>query len=118
MVLISEFTYNALSPGLFRTRLLDVIRVKGKAQAVKVYEVYGTMGGSIAPATLQYYQAYNAGFEAYLARRFDLARAQFTTALTVRPTDAAAGEMLERLDDLDPEKLLDEWDGAKTFETK
>jgi adenylate cyclase len=118
MVLISEFTYNALSSGLFRTRLLDVIRVKGKAQAVKVYEVYGAMGDPIAPATLQYYQAYNAGFEAYLARRFDLARAQFAAARAMRPTDAAAGEMLERLDDLDAEKLLDEWDGAKTFETK
>jgi adenylate cyclase len=41
LVMISEFTHNALTPNLFRTRLLDVIRVKGKLQAVKVYEVYG-----------------------------------------------------------------------------
>ena len=118
MVMISEFTYNALPPGLFHTRLLDVIRVKGKSQAVKVYEVYGTMSDPILPEDLQYYQAYTAGFEAYLTRRFDMARAQFTMALTVRPTDAAAREMLERIAGLDAEKLPDDWDGAMTFETK
>jgi adenylate cyclase len=118
MVMISEFTYNILSPGLFHTRLLDVIRVKGKSQAVKVYEVYGEMSDPIPPEDLQYYQAYTAGFEAYLARRFDVAHAQFTMALTARPTDAAAHEMLERIAGLEAEKLPDDWDGAMTFETK
>jgi adenylate cyclase len=118
MVMISEFTYQALSPGLFHTRLLDVIRVKGKSQAVKVYEVYGETSDPISPEDLQYYQAYTAAFEAYLARRFDLAHTQFTTALAVRPSDAAAHEMLERIASLDPEKLPDDWDGAMTFETK
>jgi len=47
-----------------------------------------------------------------------MARAQFTMALTVRPTDAAAREMLERIAGLDAEKLPDDWDGAMTFETK
>jgi hypothetical protein len=36
----------------------------------------------------------------------------------VRPTDAAACEMLERIAGLDPEKLPGDWDGAMTFETK
>ncbi len=118
MVMISEFTYQALSPGLFHTRLLDVIRVKGKSQAVKVYEVYGETSDPIPPEYLQYYEAYTVAFEAYLARRFDLACAQFAKALAVRPSDAAAHEMLERIASLDPEKLPDDWDGAMTFETK
>jgi adenylate cyclase len=118
LVMISEFTCEALSPGLFRTRLLDVIRVKGKSQAVKVYEVYAEMSDPIPPADLEYYQAYTAAFEAYLARRFDVAGAQFTAAHAARPTDAAACEMLKRIADLDSEKLPDDWDGAVTFETK
>ena len=76
------------------------------------------MSDPIAPEDLQYYQAYTAGFEAYLARRFDLARAQFILARAARPTDAAAHEMLERIAGLDAEKLPDDWAGAMTFETK
>ena len=41
LVMISEFTHDCLTPNLFRTRLLDAIRVKGRLQPVKVYEVYG-----------------------------------------------------------------------------
>jgi len=118
LVMISEFTHNALTPKMFHTRLLDVIRVKGKSQAVKVYEVYGEISDAISPDDLQYYQAYNAAFEAYMARRFDVARVQFTAALAVRPQDLTTLEMLARLDDLDPQALPDDWDGALTFETK
>lgn len=118
MVMISEFTYNALTPGVFRTRLLDVIRVKGKSQAVKVYEVYGEMAEAIPQHDLLYYQTYTAAFEAYLARQFDVAHAQFSAALTLRPNDTAALEMLARIDELDPDALPDDWDGALTLDTK
>jgi adenylate cyclase len=118
LVMISEFTHNALTPNLFRTRLLDVIRVKGKLQAVKVYEVYGELSDSIPADDLLYYHAYNEAFEAYLARRFDVARAQFEAALAIRPKDAAAHEMLDRMADLDQAALPDDWDGVMTFETK
>jgi adenylate cyclase len=118
LVMISEFTHNALTPNLFRTRLLDVIRVKGKLQAVKVYEVYGELSDSISADDLLYYHAYNEAFEAYLARRFDVARTQFEAALAIRPKDAAAHEMLDRMADLDPAALPDDWDGVMTFETK
>ena len=118
LIMISEYTHNALTPHLFHTRLLDVIRVKGKSQAVKVYEVYGELSDSIPTDDLLYYHAYNEAFEAYLARRFDIARAQFVSALAVRPNDPAALEMLARIDALEPEALPDDWDGATTFETK
>jgi len=118
LVMISEFTYNALTPNLFRTRLLDAVRVKGKSQVVKVYEVYGEISDAVSAADLQYSEAYTEAFDAYLTRRFDVARTQFTAALAVRPKDAAALEMLGRLDDLDPEALPDDWDGATTLEIK
>ena len=39
-LMISEATRLCLTPGLFCTRILDVIRVKGKTEAVTVHEVY------------------------------------------------------------------------------
>jgi adenylate cyclase len=118
LVMISEFTHDCLTPNLFRTRLLDAIRVKGRLQPVKVYEVYGESTDGIVTDDLKYYHAYDEACAAYLERRFDVARAQFEVALAIRPTDIAAREMLERMADLDPEALPDDWDGVKTFETK
>ena len=40
-LLISEFTLASLTPGRFKTRFLDNIKVKGKSQSVKVFEVSG-----------------------------------------------------------------------------
>jgi adenylate cyclase len=118
LVMISEFTHDCLTPNLFRTRLLDAIRVKGRLQPVKVYEVYGESTDAIPADDLEYYHAYDAACAAYLERRFDVARTQFEAALAIHPQDIAAREMLERMADLDPEVLPDDWDGVKTFETK
>ena len=117
-VMISEFTYAYLTPNLFRTRLLDVIRVVGKSQPVKVYEVYGEISDAIDPDDLQYYHAYHEACTAYLERRFEVARAQFNAALALRPKDIAAQDMLGRMVGLDPTTLPHDWDGVMTFETK
>jgi len=118
LVMISEFTHDCLTPKLFRTRLLDAIRVKGRLQPVKVYEVYGESTDDIPADDLAYYHAYDEACAAYLERRFEVARAQFAAALALRPKDTAAREMLDRMAELDPEVLPDDWDGVKTFETK
>jgi adenylate cyclase len=117
-VMISEFTHDCLTPNLFRTRLLDAIRVKGRLQPVKVYEVYGESTDDIPADDLAYYHAYDKACAAYLERRFEMARAQFEVALALRPKDMATREMLDRMADLDPAALPDDWDGVKTFETK
>ncbi|RMF86151.1 MAG: adenylate/guanylate cyclase domain-containing protein [Nitrospinota bacterium] len=111
-IMISEFTHACLTPGLFRTRVLDVIRVKGKAKAVRVFEVYGEGTEPIDADDLSYYQAYQEGFAAYLARDFTLARAKFDEALSLRPGDLAAQEMLTRLETLKAEDLPADWDGS------
>ena len=86
-LMISEFTHNQLSPGLFRTRILDVIQVKGKSQAVKVFEVYGDQTGPVSPEDAGYYEVYEKAFYAYLSRNFAAAKASFTQALSLRPDD-------------------------------
>jgi len=44
-LMISEFTFASLTPGRFKTRFLDNIKVKGKSQSVKIFEVSGWQDG-------------------------------------------------------------------------
>lgn len=50
---------------MFRTHLLDVIKIKGKSKAIKVYEVYGESSEEIDSKDLSCYQTYHEAFEAY-----------------------------------------------------
>jgi adenylate cyclase len=117
-VMISEYTYSQLSPGMFHLRVLDVIKVKGKSRAVKVFEVYGETEEEIDAKDLLYYQTYHEAFEAYLSRNFATAQAQFTQALSIRPDDPATQAMLARLETLHPNDLPDDWDGSVALTSK
>ena len=46
-LMISESTYQALTPSRFLTRMLGVIKVKGREREVKVFEVYGETSETI-----------------------------------------------------------------------
>mgnify|MGYP006289938609 CR=1 FL=1 len=111
-LMISEGTRAQLTPGRFRTRLLDVIRVKGKIHATRVYEVYGTADDHVCEADETYYRTYEEAFGAYLDRDFTAAEAGFREALALRSDDPAARDMLGRIEAIDPQPLPDDWDGS------
>jgi adenylate cyclase len=117
-LMISEFTYAYLSPNMFRTRVLDVIKVQGKSRAVKVLEVYGETCEAIDARDLSYYQTYHEAFEAYLSRNFVVAHEQFSVALSLRPADPASRAIITRIDALDPDRLPDDWDGSIALTSK
>lgn len=117
-LMISEATHNALTPDRFYTRILDIIKVKGKSHGVKVFEVYGDAKDNIAPETLAYYQTYQAGIEAYLARDFTHALTLFAAALQARPEDPAAKWLISRIVALNPYLLPADWDGSVILDLK
>jgi adenylate cyclase len=117
-MMIAEATYVQLTPGMFRTRVLDVIKVKGKTRAIKVFEVYGEATEAIDPTDLLYYRTYHEAFAAYLERDFATARGQFAAALSLRPDDPASHNMLARMAALSPEALPDDWDGSMALTSK
>ncbi len=111
-LMISEFTHQALTPGRFLSRPLDVIRVKGKQEAVKVFEVYGESSDSIEPELLNYYQSYQKAFEAYLAQDFTLALEKFAATLQYRPDDPVSKKLIARIVTMNQNDLPESWDGA------
>ncbi|MEW6669407.1 MAG: adenylate/guanylate cyclase domain-containing protein [Thermodesulfobacteriota bacterium] len=117
-LMISESTLGYLTPGLFRTRVLDVIKVKGKTRAVKVFEVIGENSQPVEPNDGAYYTAYETAFERYLSREFDGARDKFRECLSLRPDDPASQDMLQRMEGLDPDQLPPDWDGSIALTSK
>jgi len=117
-LMISEFTLKALTVNCYRSRVLDVIRVKGKSEAVKVHEIYGYQDDHITPQLNAYYMLYGQAYTAYLARDFTLAAQQFREALALAPKDPAAGQMLHRIRFLTLENLPSDWDGSVILTTK
>ena len=117
-LMISEYTLADITPGLFRTRALDIIRVKGKTEPVKVYEVIGETTEALEPDQETYFLTYDKAFAAYLSRDFENARTGFETALSLRPGDPASMDMLDRIKALDAEELPDDWDGSIALTSK
>lgn len=135
-LIISEFTRNYLSSEKYLTRILDYVKVKGKKDPVKIYEVYGKgaeHGDVLARKTVngpggrirepgktenQYYVNYHEGFNAYLNRDFPGAEALFLKALAQVPGDRASIEMLKRIDIASSGSLGPEWDGSFVMSSK
>jgi len=117
-IMISESTLSALTPGVFVTRPLDLIKVKGKSAAVKVYELCGLTESTISPTDASYNKAYTDGFHAYLEKRFSEAEAAFLTALQFRSNDPAADMMLARARELKATPLPSDWDGSVALTSK
>jgi adenylate cyclase len=111
-LMISEFTYDQISPGIFKTRVLDVITVKGKTKAVKVFEVYGETLEQIESEDELYYKTYNEAFEAYLLKDFSRAMDKFRISLSLRPADPASENMISRIHSLNLDQLSADWDGS------
>ncbi len=117
-ILISEFTYKKLDQKLFHTRLLDVIKVKGKEKAVKVYEVSGFSSDQFSDDDLKYYELYERGFNSYLNKNFSDAKENFNKALRIRPYDYSSAELIKRIDKLDIKEIDESWDGSVIFKEK
>jgi len=117
-LMISESTYKELTPGMFKARILDVIKVKGKSESIKVYEIYGETSETMDPVHDLYYQTYHEAFERYLSQDFTSARETFNKALSLRQEDPAAKEMIIRIDNINPDELSVDWDGSLTLTSK
>lgn len=93
-IAIAEATRRAAGDRII-ARPLDVVAVKGKAQAVRVYEVLG-LPDDDDPATAAFARHCEDGLDRYLGRDFAGAIAACDAALALRPADRAAAQLRER----------------------
>jgi len=117
-IMISEFTYRLLSEKVFQVRPLDIIKVKGKNEAVKVYEVYGFLEDVLTIERIEYYKNYDIAFNYYLEKSFEKSKIYFEKALFCYENDPASKIFLSRIEELKEIELPDDWDGSTIMKEK
>jgi len=98
----------------FRFREVDAVRVKGRDQPERVYELLADAAGAPAPEMAQYEQA----LQAYRQRDFDTARARLEQVLATCPQDGPSRVLLDRVQWLAQNPPPADWDGVWTMQTK
>ena len=116
LVMISERT-RELAADEVAARELDLIRVKGKAEPTRVFELAGLASGPAALAAPAG-DNFEAGLRAYRAQDWPAAAAAFEACLARRPDDAPSRIYLGRIEQLRDAPPPADWDGVWVFDTK
>lgn len=114
-IVISEFTQKVLDPA-FITRELDWVKVKGKEQPVRIFELIAE--GEVAENTKLTLQAFAQGFSLYHQQKWSEAIASFETAISHTPGDPPSELFIERCREYLTQPPPANWDGVYTMKTK
>jgi len=99
-------------------RLLDLVRVKGKKQPVKIYELIAMKSDPLDIKTREVLDYFQQGLQHYLARNWDWAINQFRQALQIKPTDGPSRLYLLRCQEYMHHPPPEDWDGVFTMKSK
>ena len=101
-ILMSQSTYE--SSGI-KAREIDIVRVKGKARAVRIYEP----SEGLLPEVIRTYEE---GLKLYRERKWDEAASAFAEVLSLSPGDGPASVMRERCLTFLRNPPPQDWDGV------
>ena len=117
-LIVSEFTRGAAkNKDQFLFRELDVIRVKGKNEGVRIFEVlcFVSECTDIQKKTIA---AFQEALELYRKQKWSEAKNKFQEILNFNSEDGPSKIFLERIDYLVEHGVEANWDGIWTFKTK
>jgi len=114
-IIISEFTYLEVKDD-FVAREVDWVRVKGKMQPVRIFELMALKSSNFGGMKLVEY--FEKGFENYHKQDWDNAINYFSRALQVHPADAPSKLYLERSSTYKNSPPPKNWDGVFEMKTK
>ena len=115
-ILISEFTFGQAADAKFVVRELDLIRVKGKSQPVKIYELLGDEAS--APEIVEMAEEFRKARVAYTDRNWREALHAFEKFLERWPDDAPAKVFLARSKEHLADEPPSDWDGVYEMKHK
>ena len=116
-IMISEFTWNQVKDRIL-CRQLDRIRVKGKEETVKIYEVVADREKGVPPETLALAERFEEALALYREGRFAEALEGFQALAGDHPDDGPTRLYVERCREYLAEPPAPDWDGVYTMTTK
>jgi adenylate cyclase len=120
-ILVSEATLQAARRGLkdetaYTARELDSVRVKGKKEPVRLFELISRGAPSAGKRPL--IEGYGEGLQLYRAQRFSEARLQFESLIERFPEDGPSQLFIARCDLMLSSPPGENWDGVFKMEHK
>ncbi|HIB43386.1 MAG TPA: adenylate/guanylate cyclase domain-containing protein, partial [Nitrospina sp.] len=114
--MISESTYEQAKDEI-EVRELDLIRVVGKLEPVKIYELLGKKG-EISETSKQVLPIFNEGYELYKRREWNNSAECFQKVLEIDENDGPSLTHLERCITFQIHPPPEDWDGVYTMGSK
>ncbi len=114
--MISQFTYEMVREDI-ETRELDRIRVVGKSEPIKIYEVLGRKG-EVDQQTRDILPLFHQGLQHYSNREWKKALACFEKVLKVHDKDGPSLTYSQRCIDYQLNPPQDDWDGVYEMQSK
>lgn len=114
LIMMGQGTYEAVKDQV-EARELDLIRVAGKQNASRVYELLA-MRGELHHDKMKVVDLYGQALLAYRARRFTDAKAKLGAALQVDESDGPSRRLLALCAEYEVHPPPENWDGVSTLE--
>jgi len=115
-VSLSDETLFAIKePNKYRHRFIDKVRVKGREDAVTVYEVFEGDPAAIAGLKEQTKPSFESGLQLYYAKKFSEASVHFSQVLEKNAGDLAARIYLKRCANYMVNGVPTDWTGVETL---
>jgi len=116
-IVLSEFTYNLCKDRIW-VRELDRIQVKGKRNAVNLYELIDQSDNPPDDTTREFLEIYANARNAYTGMEFEQAIQLFQQAQRLRPLDKAVSVHIRRAKQYLVQPPPEDWDGIHIMTTK
>ncbi|MDY6804202.1 MAG: ATP-binding protein [Cyanobacteriota bacterium] len=118
-ILISELAFRGLKePEKYRFRFLDRVIVKGRNEAIAVYEVLDGETEEVRDLKLETQSDFELGLEYYRLGELVTAQSYFEKVLGANVEDKTAKLYVERIQYLMAEGMPENWNGTWTFTQK
>jgi class 3 adenylate cyclase len=118
-IIITEDTLIKLNdPSQYQFRFLDVVKVKGKKEAIYIFEIMDGEPEKIRNLKLSTKDDYNKALQAYKKKEFKSALKLLQSIEAVNPRDKAIKIYLERCNHYIEKGVPEFWDGVESFDLK
>ncbi|MDY0103377.1 MAG: adenylate/guanylate cyclase domain-containing protein [Lentimicrobium sp.] len=118
-IIISEDTLIKLeNPSRYNFRFLDIARVKGKKEAVYVFELLDGEPENIKKLKIETKTLFGNGIDLYKNKKFEEALNVFTNVIKINKYDSVAAFYVNRCRTNITKGIPDDWNGIEVFDAK